>query len=361
MAWLWLGAGLVALLALPFAALILGDLWERLFGPPIARAPEPRDPARLPIVWHPGTSFAFMGLHKLHPFDAHKFRRIFEGLAARGIVTPANTYRGYLPSDEELSPIHGVPYLHGLKRARRVAAILETKAVALLPGWVAEYQFAMPQRLASGGSLQAARLALEEGWAINLGGGYHHASGRRGGEGFCIFADVTLVIDMLRGRGVRRVMIIDLDAHQGNGHERDWGDDPDVFIMDAYNEAAYPGDQPARAGISLEIRLKPGTADAVYLARLEQGLEEAFRRFEPQFIIYVAGTDILTGDKLGGLSVSEAGVMERDHMVFAAAHGRGIPILILQAGGYQFSNAPLIARSIENLMRSFKLKGGKTG
>ena len=145
-------------------------------------------------------------------------------------------------------------------------------------------------------------MALEKGWAINLSGGYHHAS-YHGGGGFCVYADITMCIKHLRqyyGEKVKKAMIIDLDAHQGNGHERDFLGDPNVMIVDAYNHSIYPEDREAAKAIGVDIRVYKGDSDKEYLEKLKKSITPAIGSFQPDFILYNAGTDCLQGDPLGG-------------------------------------------------------------
>ncbi|XP_049894751.1 histone deacetylase 11 isoform X3 [Epinephelus moara] len=197
---------------------------------------------------------------------------------------------------------------------------------------------------------KAGKLAVDRGWAINVGGGFHHCSSDRGG-GFCAYADITLTIKFLfdRVEGISRATIIDLDAHQGNGYERDFLDDRRVFIMDVYNPYIYPGDGYAKGAIKRKVELDWGTEDLEYLQKVELHSDGALNEVRPDILIYNAGTDILDGDPLGGLSISPQGIVKRDEIVFSAARRRGIPILMVTSGGYQKKTARIIADSILNL------------
>ncbi len=144
-------------------------------------------------------------------------------------------------------------------------------------------------------------------------------------------------------------MIIDLDAHQGNGPERDFMQDKNVFILDMYNAEIFPGDEAAKKGIALKVELESGTRDEIYLSRLKKSLAEAFSRFHPDMIIYNGGTDVLQKDPLGLLNLSPDGVIKRDELVFRQALSRKIPIVMLLSGGYQQSNYEVVGRSIINL------------
>lgn len=124
-----------------------------------------------------------------------------------------------------------------------------------LPGWFIRSQVLEPMTLGTVGSVEASYLAMEKGWAINLSGGFHHAS-RSKGEGFCIYPDITFITHYLRQIYlVKKIMIIDLDAHQGNGHELDHMGERNTFIMDAYNHSVYPGDKKAQEAIKCDISI----------------------------------------------------------------------------------------------------------
>jgi histone deacetylase 11 len=130
------------------------------------------------------------------------------------------------------------------------------------------------------------------GWTVNLSGGFHHASFSNGG-GFCIYPDISLAVHYLKTRkNIVKVMIIDLDAHQGNGHERDHIGDENVFIADFYNHYIYPDDQIAMKAIKRDVGVLPQTTDQEYLQSMKI-LEQDIDSFCPGFVIYNAGTDIL--------------------------------------------------------------------
>jgi histone deacetylase 11 len=208
---------------------------------------------------------------------------------------------------------------------------------------------------ATGGSILGARLAWARGWAINLGGGFHHASSDRGG-GFCVYADITLAIRHLRMNvpEARKAVILDLDAHQGNGHERDALGDEDTHIVDFFNHSIYPYDLPAKKAIKCAVSVRMHT-DEEYLEALREHLEASIASFAPSFLLYNAGTDCMVGDPLGGMRLTPDGIVRRDELVFGMCLAANLPILMVLSGGYQKSNAPVIARSITNLMKKFDL------
>ncbi|KAF5917244.1 hypothetical protein HPG69_000013 [Diceros bicornis minor] len=232
-------------------------------------------------------------------------------------------------SDEDLLVVHTRRYLNELKWSFAVATITEIPPVIFLPNFLVQRKVLKPLRTQTGGTIMAGKLAVERGWAINVGGGFHHCSSDRGG-GFCAYADITLAIKFLfeRMEGISRATIVDLDAHQGNGHERDFMDDKRVYIMDVYNRHIYPGDR---------------------FAKLERSLKKALQEHPPDVVVYNAGTDVLEGDRLGGLSISPQGIVKRDELVFRMVRGRQVPILMVTSGGYQKRTARIIADSILNL------------
>ncbi|KHJ98735.1 hypothetical protein OESDEN_01284 [Oesophagostomum dentatum] len=176
-------------------------------------------------------------------------------------------------------------------------------------------------RYQCGGTVAACHIALDRGWAIHLGGGFHHAH-RSFGGGFCVYADISLALKILFALDlIRRALIVDLDAHQvrglfeililvtiqmlkGNGHERDFGGDPRVFILDVYNPRIYPWDHRASEGISRSVHVGSMTSDAEYLKLLKHSLSAALHQFSCELVVFNAGTDSLENDPLGLLRLS---------------------------------------------------------
>ncbi|CAH1265639.1 HDAC11 [Branchiostoma lanceolatum] len=244
------------------------------------------------------------------------------------VVTPVEA------TEEDLLVVHSSGYLNSLKWSMVVAGITEVPPVALLPNFIVQRKLLKPLRLQTGGTVMAGKLATERGWALNIGGGFHHCSAERGG-GFCAYADITLSI-------------------KGNGHERDFISDSRVYIMDVYNRYIYPHDSYAKGAIRCKVELQAYTEDDRYLSLVRKNLEKALEEFNPDIIVYNAGTDVLEGDPLGALSISPEGIVQRDQLVFELARGKGrprqIPILMVTSGGYQKRTAQIIADSIKNLI-----------
>ena len=185
--------------------------------------------------------------------------------------------------------------------------------------------------LAAGGSILAARLAMENGVGFNIGGGFHHAFPGHG-EGFCAINDVAIAVRRLQADGrIRRAMVVDVDVHHGNGTAAVFANDPTVFTLSIHQFNNYPSEKPLS---SLDIHLADGTEDSEYLHRLGNGYRAALAMFQPELLMYVAGADPYLEDQLGGLSLTFEGLMERDRLVIRTALAQGIPVAIVLAGGY---------------------------
>ncbi|WP_104991044.1 histone deacetylase [Deinococcus sp. NW-56] len=210
----------------------------------------------------------------------------------------------------------------------------------------------------SGATLAATRDALAHGLGINLGGGTHHASRDRA-EGFSFLNDVAISARwLLDGVHARRVLILDLDVHQGNGTAALFAGEPRVLTVSVHGANNYPFQ---KATSDLDVALPDGTGDAAYLAALDREVAPAGAAFRPDFAFYLAGADVLEGDQLGKLGLTLEGVRERDDRVFRwAAHTR-TPLVTVMAGGYNRDPARLIAARLGTLdaaLAAFQPGGG---
>ena len=259
-----------------------------------------------------------------HVFPTEKYRRIYDRLLAtphpglERIVVPEAA------SWDELTLVHTVEYL---EKVRTLSLSSEEIVELRLP---LNYPIVEGFRLMTGGTLTAARLALADGLACHIGGGFHHAFANHG-EGFCLFNDVAVAIEVLRREGaVSRVAVVDLDVHHGNGTAMIYGRDPAVFTCSMHEQHNYPMFKPRG---SLDIGLAAGTDDATYLERLEAALPQVVAH-EPDLIVYLAGADPFEDDQLGNLELSKAGLRERDRRVLRTMREAGVPVAIVSAGGY---------------------------
>ncbi|NWF71094.1 MAG: histone deacetylase [Chloroflexi bacterium] len=303
------------------------------------------------VVYTPDYDIHFGGLEKLHPFDTRKYSRAYEearkrlgaALAQATLIPPGQV------SDDDLRLVHTREYLESLKSVQVLVQALEFPPLALFPYGMIEQHLLRPMRLATMGTLMAARAALHHRLLLNLSGGYHHASASKG-EGFTIFSDIALAIIKLRREGLLAehdgVLIIDLDAHQGNGYARIFRDDATITIFDMYNGSIYPMDGYARKRINYDLPLPPGCADQQYLLTLKAELPRALEAAQAKLAFYVAGTDIYERDMLGGLRVTEEAIFDRDSYVLNRLAEADIPFVMLPAGGYSADSYRFIARTL---------------
>jgi len=260
-----------------------------------------------------------------HVFPSQKYRLVHEALLAQGIATKDDFLVPEPAKDEDVLLVHGKDYIHKLKTG---TLSWEEKLRMEIP-----YSKEMVEAcwLAAGGSILAGRRALADGWAGNIGGGFHHAYPDHG-EGFCAIHDVAVAIRRLQfDRAVENAMVIDTDVHHGNGTAAIFGGDPTVFTFSIHQEHNYPYPKPPS---NIDVDLPDGVDDHDYLALLEKNLHRAFDEFSPGIIFYVAGADPYREDQLGGLALSLDGLARRDAMVFDYARRHRVPVVITLAGGY---------------------------
>lgn len=309
----------------------------------------------VPIVFHKDYDISFFGIENLHPFDTKKYGKIAQRLEKTFGILPNEYQKPQAVTDAQLQEVHTTRYLEALKSSSTVAAIAEVAPLRFLPNFLLQRNMLNSMRLATGGTILAAQLAMEHGWAINLGGGYHHAKAD-GGEGFCFFADIPLAIKKLRETHPSlKVLVVDLDAHQGNGLEAILGPDPLTYIFDMYSKYNYPSDQAVRQYIDFDYPLATNIQDQEYLSILKNQLPKAIAATQPDLIIYNAGSDIFELDPLGRMRVTKEGIIERDSYMFSQALENRTPILMVLSGGYSAESAEIVGTSIETFIKKFNL------
>jgi acetoin utilization deacetylase AcuC-like enzyme len=225
----------------------------------------------------------------------------------------------------EILRVHDAAYVRDV----RFGLLDRTRVAALGLPWSPE--LVLRARHSAGATVAAARAALEDGVAANLGGGTHHA-GRAFGRGYCLFNDAVLAIDALRREGLaRRVLVVDLDVHQGDGTADLLGGDDEAFLLSLQGARNFPF---RRIPADLDVDLPDGTGDDAYLAALAPALETALAAARPELVILAAGADPWSDDRLGRLSLSEQGLARRDAHVLDRCAAAGLPAAIVLAGGY---------------------------
>lgn len=344
-----------------------------------------------PIVYHLEYNISCGGftgwlLQKLHPFDGTKYRRIAKQIASTcNMDIQTQWHRPNPVTTAQKLLVHTQEYLNSLNSSATISEALDCgKLLSWVPNSFLKNLALRPMEYATGGTILAVQLALEHGWAINLSGGYHHAATNRG-EGGCIFSDVPIALHVLWQNNPNiNVLIIDLDAHQGNGFEQVLQYEPRVVYFDMFNPHAghTNNDLMRRPNVVAELleggRLSSTVCgitfpdllvercvgrkinDAEYFERLTAGLERAFNRCKerfgkaPDLIVYNAGSDINSNDPWGCMNVSEAGIIARDAHIFAEATAHKIPICMVLSGSYFPRSAEVISTSIAQIIESAK-------
>ena len=304
----------------------------------------------IPLIYHPCYNITAFGLERLHPFDGRKYRRIHDDLIARGLRRPGDFVRPSRVSQRDLLTLHVPQYLHSLGRIEVLARILEVPIVRRMPGWVIDWRVLRPMRYATGGTILACRQALEHGIAINLGGGFHHAAAGWGG-GFCVYADAPLAAKVLHDEGrAGKVMVVDLDAHQGNGTAAVFQDWPWATILDLYERDIFPARKEAE---DYPLPVRSGLTGVEYLGIVEEALPIALDAVRPDLLIYNSGSDPFTGDPLAGFRLTMSDLAERDLLVVSFARERGIPVAMLLSGGYSAESWRIHTDGIEGILTRF--------
>lgn len=202
-------------------------------------------------------------------------------------------------------------------------------------------------QMSPGGTWLAARLALTHGYAANSAGGSHHAMADAG-AGYCVFNDLAVAANRLIGEGdARRIMIVDLDVHQGDGTAALTAGRDDIFTLSIHAEKNFPA---RKARSSLDIALPDGAGDAVYLESLQAHLGGAIASFRPDLILYQAGVDPHVDDRLGRLALSDDGLAARDICVMNAARARGVPLASVLGGGYGEDGMEVARRHVRSMI-----------
>lgn len=260
-----------------------------------------------------------------HSYPMEKYRLVPERLVADGVLTADELVEPEPISLDDVLRVHTSGYVQAF-----LDGTLDRRALLRLG---LPWSSALVRRVLAvvGGTLGAANAALRDGAAVNLAGGTHHAFADRG-EGYCVFNDLVIALRRLRADGrIDRVLIIDLDVHQGNGTAALCRTDAATFTFSMHGANNYPA---RKEQGSLDIDLADGTTDAAYVSRLAGILPTLVERARPDLVMYQAGVDVLAGDRFGKLGLSLAGVEERDRLVCACATQAGLPLVVTLGGGY---------------------------
>jgi acetoin utilization deacetylase AcuC-like enzyme len=260
-----------------------------------------------------------------HVFPSQKYRLVRDALLAENIASLEDFLKPELAADADVLRVHTTDYIHRIKSGTLTASEQMVLEIPAGPETVRAFW------LAVGGSILAGQHAMQDGFAANIGGGFHHAYAGHG-EGFCMIHDVAIAIRRLQADGtIKKAMVVDTDVHHGNGTAAIFAKDDSVFTLSIHQERNYPSPKPPS---NIDLHLPDRIGDEEYLSILGEGMFRAFDQFQPDIIFYVGGADPYREDQLGGLALTLDGLRERDRMVFQHARRHNVPVAITLAGGY---------------------------
>jgi acetoin utilization deacetylase AcuC-like enzyme len=291
----------------------------------VSRAPRAYSPRAERVELPPG-----------HRFPMHKYDQVAERLEAAGwdVLDAPDV------EDEVLVLTHDRGYLDAV-----AGCGLDARAERRL-GFPQSRTLVRRSRVSVGGTVAAARSALDDGLGVQLAGGTHHAFRDRG-EGFCVYNDLVVAARALLAEGaVRRVLVVDLDVHQGNGTAALCAGDPRIATYSVHGDRNYPF---IKERSDLDVPLADGTGDADYLAALDASLPAFARAARPDLVIYQGGVDVLAGDRFGRLALSLDGIVERDRRVAAWCRDAGVPLVTTLGGGYHADVDVTVAAHVAGL------------
>lgn len=264
-----------------------------------------------------------------------KFRLLKDLLLRDGVITEQQIYPPGIPPQNWLELVHTPNYVSAYQQGTLDPRAQRRIGLPWSPGLVQRTCTAV------GGTILTAKLALQNGIACNTAGGTHHAFPDYG-SGFCIFNDLAIAARVLKRQGlVERILVLDLDVHQGDGTAWIFQDDPSVFTFSMHCAVNFPG----RKQVSdLDIPLAEGLEDDGYLRQLTAHLPDLLSQVRPDLVLYDAGADIHKDDRLGKLAISNTGLFQRDWYVFDTCLRAGYPVACVIGGGYGDDMAALIYR-----------------
>lgn len=276
----------------------------------------------LKIAFHPSYIHPLPAKHR---FPMEKYELLPQQLLYEGTCEPDNFFEPEILNDKYILAVHDAEYYYDFLNLKLTQKEIRRTGFPLSRSLVER------ERLIAGGTVQAALYAIKHGVAMNIAGGTHHAYSDRG-EGFCMLNDQAIAAQYLLDQGLAtKILIVDLDVHQGNGTAEIFENNPSVFTFSMHGEKNYPF---YKEKSDLDIGLPNGTIDEAYLAKLKEVLPNLLEKVKPDFVFYLSGVDVLATDKLGKLSLSIDGCKERDRFVLQTVRDKNLPIQISMGGGY---------------------------
>ena len=289
-----------------------------------------------PIYAHP--------LPEGHRFPMLKYELIPEQLLYEGSITTDNIFSASPCADEIILLTHEKAYLDKLHQ--QTLSAREQRHI----GFPQSPELTLRELIITQGTIDCCNYALENGVAMNVAGGTHHAFADRG-EGFCLLNDFAVAANyLLHKKLAAKILIIDLDVHQGNGTAKLFENEESIFTFSMHGKHNYPFH---KENSDLDIALEDGTDDEEYLSLLRLHLPELIKKIKPQFAFFLSGVDILNTDKYGKLKVSPAGCKQRDEFVFSQLKNQSIPCVVAMGGGYS-ADIKIIVEAHCNTFRTAK-------
>ncbi|WP_047549685.1 histone deacetylase [Psychroserpens sp. Hel_I_66] len=270
-----------------------------------------------PIYKHP--------LPEGHRFPMLKYELLPEQLLYEGTCTNSNFFEPERPTDEDILRVHTKEYYQDLKE------LTLDKRAARKIGFPLSEILVEREIIIADGTIKASEFALQHGIAMNIAGGTHHAYTNRG-EAFCLLNDQAIGARYLQQKKLaQKILIVDLDVHQGNGTAEIFANDPSVFTFSMHGKSNYP----FKKEISdLDIALENDANDQTYLNILYEILPKLITQEKPDFIYYLCGVDVIASDKLGKLGMTIVGCKQRDQFVLESCKANKIPVMCSMGGGY---------------------------
>jgi len=273
--------------------------------------------AYAPVYRHP--------LPDNHRFPMEKYELLPEQLLHEGTVTQENFFEPEVLAADRITRTHCKDYWHKLSH------LLLTPREQRKTGFPHSKELIHRERVIMQGTVDAVDYAFQYGVAMNIAGGTHHAYTNRG-EGFCLLNDIAIGAHYaIDHHAINRILVVDLDVHQGNGTAEIFASDSRVFTFSMHGASNYPLHKETS---DLDIPLKDGAGDTEYLALLDRNLKTLLDRVEPELVFFQGGVDVLESDKLGKLGLTLAGCKQRDELVFTSCKQHQIPVVVNMGGGY---------------------------
>lgn len=296
------------------------------------------------LVYHP--CYSTLSLPARHRYPIGKYQALYQALLAAGLPAQAfHTPSAIAPA--ELACIHQSSYIDKICQG----TILPQAMRRIGFPWSA--QLVSRSLVSVAGTRLCAELALSQGMALHLSGGYHHARSGEG-AGFCVFNDLAFAAQSLLARGLSKILIFDLDVHQGDGTAGIFAAEPAIITASIHCEKNFPA---RKICSDWDIGLAKHCSDAEYLEAVSQSLETLLNWHQPELVLFDAGVDIHCNDELGLLDISTEAIYQRDLLVLSACRSRNIPVAAVIGGGYQRDLAALTELHMQLFKAAFAVAG----